>query len=75
MPAFQGGLGLRRGLHGRLLLQWAVETARQYGAGRIEIDADPDAAGFYERMGARQTGTVPSASIPGRMLPRLILTL
>lgn len=60
---------------GRLLFQWAVGTARGAGARRMSIDADPDAAGFYRRMGARQTGLVASGSIPGRMLPRLIIDL
>ena len=33
------------------------------------ILADPNAAGFYERNGARLIGTAPSDAIPGRSLP------
>lgn len=65
---------LRSGI-GRRLWVWAVETAGRLGARRLLIDADPDAADFYRRMGARPAGTVPSGSIPGRRLPRLALDL
>ena len=60
---------------GRLLLDWAIERARSLGARQMTIEADPDAAPFYRRMGANLAGLAPSASIPGRMLPRLILNL
>jgi len=35
------------------------------------IDADPNAEGFYLKMGAERVGESPSGSIPGRMLPLL----
>lgn len=60
---------------GRILFQWAVRAAREAGARRMTIDSDPGAVPFYERMGARHTGTVPSGSIPGRLLPRLEVAL
>jgi GNAT superfamily N-acetyltransferase len=60
---------------GAKLFDWAVMTARERGARWLFIDADPDAAGFYRRMGAIDDGTVPSGSIPGRVLPRLKLKL
>lgn len=60
---------------GSLLFRWAADTARSAGATRMTIDADPGAAAFYVRMGARPAGMVPSGSIPGRLLPRLILEL
>jgi GNAT superfamily N-acetyltransferase len=56
---------------GRALFDWAVEAARSRGATTLTIEADPDAAPFYRRMGARDDGAAPSGSIPGRMLPRL----
>lgn len=56
---------------GRKLFDWAVNTARQRGARWLWIEADPDAAGFYRRMGAVDDGLAPSGSIPGRFLPRL----
>ena len=39
------------------------------------IEADPDAAPFYRRMGAQDVGLAPSGSIPGRMLPKLVKEL
>jgi hypothetical protein len=41
----------------------------------MTIDADPGAVPFYERMGAVPAGLVPSGSIPGRFLPRLVVAL
>jgi GNAT superfamily N-acetyltransferase len=60
---------------GRQLLDWAKATARAAGAMSLLIDADPDAAPFYRRMGAVDDGVVPSGSIPGRFIPRLNLPL
>jgi GNAT superfamily N-acetyltransferase len=60
---------------GRLLLGWATTKASDLGAVRMIVEADPGAAPFYERMGARHDGFAPSQSIPGRMLPRLLIEL
>ena len=60
---------------GRLLLAHAVREARRRGANRLTILADPNAAGFYERCGARSIGEAPSNAIPGRLLPLLEITL
>ena len=60
---------------GRLLFEWATAKARDLGATRMTIDADPGAAPFYERMGAHHAGFAPSESIPGRMLPRMLMQL
>jgi GNAT superfamily N-acetyltransferase len=60
---------------GRLLFEWATERARALGAVRMMIEADPGAASFYERMGARRAGFAPSQSIPGRILPLLQMEL
>lgn len=65
---------LRSGI-GRCLFEWAVNTARQMGAEWLTIEAEPDAVPFYRRMGASDIGLVPSQSIPGRMLPKLALSL
>ena len=56
---------------GRLLFEHAVEIARGSGASALEIDADPHAQGFYERMGALRIGETQSTLIPGRILPRM----
>lgn len=61
---------LRSGI-GRTMYDWARTTAKRLGAEVLVIDADPEAAAFYRRMGAVDAGSAPSASIPGRRLPRL----
>jgi len=53
---------------GRVLFNWARETARARGAARLVVTADPFAARFYETMGCTWFGQEPSGSIPGRML-------
>jgi GNAT superfamily N-acetyltransferase len=60
---------------GRRLFDHAVEIARGVGASALEIDADPHAVGFYERMGAVRIGETSSKLIPGRTLPRLRMPL
>jgi GNAT superfamily N-acetyltransferase len=54
---------------GRALFEAAVILARRRGAQRMTILADPNAASFYERMGARYLRNAPSDAIPGRTLP------
>lgn len=57
---------------GKLLYVWACRVARENGARNLRIDSDPDAAAFYEHLGAMRSGTAESTSIPGRKLPRLL---
>jgi GNAT superfamily N-acetyltransferase len=52
---------------GKALLAWAIDVAKKRGATRLTIEADPDAAPFYRRMGAYDVGQAPSGSVPGRM--------
>ena len=66
--------GLRGGI-GRALFAWAADSAAQQGADRLIIEADPDAAPFYRRMGAEDAGLAPSGSIAGRTLPRFVKVL
>jgi GNAT superfamily N-acetyltransferase len=54
---------------GRALFDAAIALARRQGARRMTILADPNAAPFYERMGARYVRHAPSDAIPGRSLP------
>jgi GNAT superfamily N-acetyltransferase len=54
---------------GRMLFEAAARLARSLGARRMTILADPNAAPFYERMGARFVVHAPSDAIPGRLLP------
>jgi GNAT superfamily N-acetyltransferase len=61
---------------GRALFQQIVERAKQLDAPGLELSADPNAEGFYQRMGATRIGEVRS-EIAGqpRVLPRLRLAL
>lgn len=52
-----------RGL-GQALVRAALDAARAVRPGVVRLVADPHAAGFYERIGARRTGTLP-APMPG----------
>lgn len=58
--------------YGKQLYLWALDTARSLGARELVIEADPDAALFYEKLGARPAGEVPSGSVAGRVLPRFV---
>jgi predicted N-acetyltransferase YhbS len=57
---------------GKALFLDAMDRAATLEVREIEISADPNAAGFYERMGASQIGETES-NINGqvRKLPRL----
>jgi GNAT superfamily N-acetyltransferase len=60
---------------GKALLVWATDVSKKLGATRSTIEADPDAAPFYRRMGAYDVGQAPSGSVRGRMLPKLAMSL
>jgi GNAT superfamily N-acetyltransferase len=62
-PPFMG-----RGV-GRVLFEAAVRIAQALDARTLTILADPNAAPFYERVGARFLRNAPSDAIPGRSLP------
>jgi hypothetical protein len=51
------------------------EVARESGFRSLEVHSDPHAVEFYRRRGARLVGTIPSGSIPGRVLPLLRIDL
>jgi len=59
------------GTIGRALWQHAVETARRLGHAALIVVSDPNAEGFYLRMGARRVGARPSEIEAGRLLPLL----
>jgi GNAT superfamily N-acetyltransferase len=60
---------------GAALLADACSITRNDGHHTLRIEADPFAAPFYEHMGATAVGFVPSASIPGRVLPVFAIDL
>lgn len=66
-PHMGSGIGTR-------LFDHATATARSLGGATLRIASDPNAEGFYRRMGARRVGEVASAPA-GRMLPVLTFDL
>jgi GNAT superfamily N-acetyltransferase len=61
---------------GRALFEHALEQARKLGHRTLKIEADPNAEGFYTRMGARRVGvTVTSIENQRRELPLLLYDL
>ena len=61
--------------HGRALLTHACEAARERGYATLLIQGDPNAEAFYRAAGAQNVGSRKSASIPGRELPLLEISL
>jgi ribosomal protein S18 acetylase RimI-like enzyme len=59
---------------GRALFEHLRGEIAARGAKSLRIESDPNAEGFYRKMGARRAGEVPS-SPAGRMLPVLVLDL
>ncbi len=60
---------------GRALMDFAIGEARRRGFTRMAILADPNAAAFYQRLGATYLRDKPSDAVPGRMLPYFELEL
>ena len=59
---------------GRALFVHAMAVARDAGAIRLRVVSDPNAIGFYEKMGGRHVGDEPSTPL-GRILPVVIVGL
>jgi GNAT superfamily N-acetyltransferase len=61
---------------GRLLFEHAMNKAASRGAKHVEIEADPNAEGFYLRMGARRVGeNVYEIEGQRRVLPLMVVEL
>jgi GNAT superfamily N-acetyltransferase len=60
---------------GRALWRHAVDTARGLGHPALIVVSDPNAEGFYLKMGCRRIGTRPSELENGRQLPLLRIVL
>ncbi len=60
---------------GRALWNHAVATARRLGHPALIVVSDPNAEGFYLKMGARRIGTRASELEPERQLPVLRFAL
>jgi N-acetylglutamate synthase-like GNAT family acetyltransferase len=61
---------------GRALFEYTKQRAKELGLTQLELSADPNAEGFYQRMGAKRIGEV-RADIDGqtRVLPRMKVEL
>ena len=66
-PDMGGGLGAA-------LLRHALATVRAHGGTSLRIVSDPNAEGFYRRMGAERIGEEPSAPA-GRTLSLLVFPM
>jgi len=61
---------------GRRLFEHAMRRATELGARSVEIESDPNAEGFYRRMGARRTGeNVYEMEGRTRVLPTMVVEL
>lgn len=54
---------------GRQLVEHVMKVAAASGYRTLFVESDPNAAGFYEKMGGQLVGYRPVPSIPGRELP------
>jgi predicted N-acetyltransferase YhbS len=61
-----------RGGVGRRLIEDAMRTAREQGATRILVDANPQAVAFYEAVGFTKVGEIQTPFGPA---PRMALVL
>jgi N-acetylglutamate synthase-like GNAT family acetyltransferase len=61
---------------GRALFEHARARAVEHGGNALELSADPNAEGFYARLGAKRVGDIP-ADMDGqtRVLPRMRMEL
>lgn len=64
----------RRGI-GSALFAAAAQYARLNGATTLRLGGDPNATGFYQRLGMVKIGEEPSIAGLGRMLPVMELDL
>lgn len=64
-PAYKG-----KG-YGRILWESVVQKAVELSIKSFTIDSDPNAKGYYVKMGAKLIGETPSTVLKKRMLPLL----
>lgn len=60
---------------GRMLWTVVFKTAHERKISTLVLFADPAAVGFYTKLGFTEVGSAPSGSIPGRMLPKMQLSI
>ncbi|MED0991222.1 GNAT family N-acetyltransferase [Bacillus nitratireducens] len=57
--------------YGKILWEFVIEQAEGLGIKSFTIDSDPNAKGFYLKMGAKLIGETPSTVCKDRLLPLL----
>jgi N-acetylglutamate synthase-like GNAT family acetyltransferase len=61
---------------GRALFEYVTRRALDLGYSELALSADPNAEGFYERMGAKRIGEIPADMFgQSRVLPRMRVQL
>ncbi|MFV5174647.1 GNAT family N-acetyltransferase [Bacillus cereus] len=57
--------------YGKILWEYVIEKVNELGLKSFTIDSDPNAKGYYLKMGAQLIGETPSTVFKGRVLPLL----
>ncbi|GAB6556238.1 MULTISPECIES: GNAT family N-acetyltransferase [Bacillus] len=57
--------------YGKIMWKFVIEQAKELGIKSFTIDSDPNAKGFYLKMGAKLIGETPSTVFEDRLLPLL----
>lgn len=57
--------------YGKILWEYVIQHANELGIKSFTIDSDPNAKGFYLKMGAKLIGETPSTVFVDRLLPLL----
>ncbi|HDR4899320.1 GNAT family N-acetyltransferase [Bacillus cereus] len=57
--------------YGKILWEYVIEKANELGLKSFTIDSDPNAKGYYLKMGAKLIGETPSTVFKDRLLPLL----
>ncbi len=57
--------------YGKILWHAVMTEAKKLNLRYLTWEGDPNALGFYLKMGAKQIGSIESKFLPGRMLPIL----
>ncbi|WP_144610957.1 GNAT family N-acetyltransferase [Bacillus cereus] len=57
--------------YGKILWGYVIQQANELGIKSFTIDSDPNAKGFYLKMGAKLIGETPSTVFKDRLLPLL----
>ncbi|MEI5905961.1 GNAT family N-acetyltransferase [Bacillus spongiae] len=60
---------------GRITWEHVIQKAQEMGVKSFTIDSDPNAKAFYEKMGAKQIGEIPSTVFKDRFLPLMKFTV